>query len=360
MRSILLFLAFVACNNGSNSNAPAPANSPAPVSGAKAPTVAAAPGVVASWDGGSVSYDEFEKGMVTKIAKMEADYLTSRYEAESDALNDKINEAILDAEAKKLGLADKDALMKQEVEDKVTDPTEAEISDAYAQISRRPGTPPLEQIHDRVAQMVKQKKQSERGQAYMDELRTKYHVNMALPYPDLPRIPVSVDDDPSQGNAQGKVTIVQFAEYQCPYCGKAQETMDQVMKTYEGQIHFVFRDFPLSFHDRAIPAAIAANCAAKQGEDKYWKVHSSFMANQRALQDADLEKAASDAGVDMAAWNECRKDPAVVDEIHKDMKDGEEAGVTGTPAFFINGVFLNGAQPFDKFKVVIDRELAKG
>jgi predicted DsbA family dithiol-disulfide isomerase len=85
-----------------------------------------------------------------------------------------------------------------------------------------------------------------------------------------------------------------------------------------------------------------------------------MMRNQRALQDADLERIATEAGVDLATWNECRKDPAMAEEVRKDMADGEEAGVTGTPAFFINGVFLSGAQPYEKFKAIIDRELSQG
>jgi len=352
----LLLTGLLACNSNASSPSADPVG-PAPEA-AKAPSVGNVPAVVASWDGGSVDYSSFSKEMELQIARMEADYLTQRYDAESQALDEKINEAILAAEAKKQGLADSQALLKKEVEGKTPDPTEAEIQDAYNQLSRRLGGKPLEEVRDKVVMAVKQKKQGERYQAYIQELRTAYHVNVALPYPNLPRIPVSVDDDPSIGPADAKITIVQFAEYQCPYCGRAQETMDEVMKTYEGKIHFVFRDFPLSFHDRAIPAAIAANCADKQG--KYWEVHSSFMANQRALQEADLSKAAADAGLDMSKWNECRKDPAIEAEIRKDMEDGNAAGVSGTPAFFINGIFLNGAQPFDKFKVIIDRELAKG
>jgi protein-disulfide isomerase len=135
--------------------------------------------------------------------------------------------------------------------------------------------------------------------------------------------------------------------------------MDQVMKAYPGKVRMVFRDFPLGFHDRAIPAAVAANCAYKQSAETYWKVHDTLMTNQRALQEPDLEKAARDAGVDMAAWKKCRTDVAMEEEVRKDLAAGEAAGVTGTPAFFINGVFLNGAQPFERFKAVIDRELAK-
>jgi protein-disulfide isomerase len=358
MRPWFLLLALTACNQPVSSTNATASSTKGEIPGGKAPSPGNVPAVVASWDGGSIAYSDFSKEMAPKLARLEADYLTQRYEAESGALDEKINEALLDAEVKKLGLADKEALLKQEVEGKVAEPTEAEILEAYNQLSRRLGGKPLEEVRDKIVQMVKQKNAGERYQAYIEELRSKYHVDVALPYPDLPRIPVSVDDDPSIGPKNAQITIVQFAEFQCPYCGKARDAIDQVMKDYEGKVQFVFRDFPLSFHDRAIPAAIAANCAGKQ--DKYWPVHDAMMRNQRALQDADLERIATEAGVDLATWNECRKDPAMAEEVRKDMADGEEAGVTGTPAFFINGVFLSGAQPYEKFKAIIDRELSQG
>jgi protein-disulfide isomerase len=196
--------------------------------------------------------------------------------------------------------------------------------------------------------------------AFLSELRASYKANVTIPYPDLQRVDVAVEaDDPSVGPADAAITIVQFAEYQCPYCGKAREAIDQVMKDYDGKVRFVFRDFPLGFHDRAIPAAVAANCAFKQDPAKYWKVHDTLMANQRALAEADLESAAVAAGVDLAKWKSCRTEVAMEEEVRKDMADGEAVGVSGTPAFFINGLFLNGAQPYEKFKTIIDRELAK-
>jgi protein-disulfide isomerase len=365
MRAILLTLALMGCNQ---TNAPAsPSSVPAgsapsavqtPAASPTSPASAAHPAIAATWEGGSLPYDDLSKDLAAQVARMEAEYMTNRYETELDAANSKINDAILDLEAKKLNLADKDALMRQEVESKVEAPTEAEIQDAYNQLARRLGGKPLEEVRDRVVQMVVQKKQGERAQAYVDELRQRYKVVVNIPYPELPRIPVSVDDDPSEGPASAKVTIVQFAEFQCPYCGKARESIQEVMKNYDGQVRFVFRDFPLSFHDRAIPAAVAANCAAKQ--EKYWPMHDKIMANQRALTDEDLTRVATEVGLDLNAWNECRKDPTMEAEIRKDMQDGSAAGVTGTPAFFINGVFLSGAQPYDKFKTIIDRELGKG
>ena len=354
----LPFSLIMACDNGA---APAIA-SPAAASSGPAPQAVPAYNMgnpmAATWEGGAIPYEDLSKEMATQVARLQAEYLTQRYDAEMEAVENKVNTAILQAEAKSRGMADERALMKIEVEDKTADPTEAEIQEAYTQLARRLGGKPLEEVRDKVVSMVKQRNQGALAQSYIQELRIKYKVNVLIPYPDLPRVPIGADDDPFEGNAEAKVTIIQFAEYQCPYCGKARESVQRVMKEYEGQVRFVFRDFPLSFHDRAIPAAVAANCAEKQG--KYWPYHDILMANQRALEDADLERAATQVGLSLSDWNTCRQDPAMQAEIQKDMEEGSAAGVTGTPAFFINGLFLSGAQPYEKFKTIIDRELAAG
>jgi len=366
MLTSLLFATLLACNNGDASakGEAKPAAAPAPVAAASAAPMASSGGegdladstAVATWDGGSLTYAPVKAKINNQLIKMRADYLSGQYDAQSQEVDDQVNEAILNAEAKKRGLSDKAALLKAEVDDKVAAPTDAEIQDAYNQLARRLGGQPLEAVKDKVTQAVVQKKQAERYGNFIDELRKTYKVSVTIPFPDLPKFPVSVDADPSKGPKDAPITIIQFAEFQCPYCGKADATMKEVLKDYDGKIQFVFRDFPLGFHANAIPAAVAANCAAKQG--KYWEMHDSFMSNQQALTEADLERAAQEVGLNQSDWEACRKDPTVEEEIRKDMSDGSSFGVEGTPAFFINGVFLNGAQPYEKFKSIIDRELA--
>lgn len=352
---MIALLTILACTKDAPTST-ATASGPAP-SAAAAPTYGpGAEEVVAYWNGGDIKYGTVKDGLKQKIAKMEADYLTGRYEAESQEVDDKVNAAILEAEAKASGAGGTDALLKKEIEDKVAEPTDAEIQEAYQILQRKFRGKPLDEVKPDVIKAVRQKKQSEMFDAYITGLRTKYGVVVQLPYPDLPRMPVSADDDPFKGPETAQVTIVQFADYQCPYCGKAQESVDKVMANYDGKVKFVFRDFPLSFHENASPAAAAANCAEKQG--KFWELHDAIMKDQKAISEADLQKLAAENSLDITKWDECRKDPAVLAEINKDEADGAEAGVTGTPAFFINGIFLNGAQPYDKFKAIVDRELA--
>ncbi len=360
---VLPFLALVACGGSSGSaTAGAPAVVPAaapPVAsqGATAPTAAGTS--IAAWEGGTLTYADIAGPIKGSLTKLEADYLTSRYETETQALDQVLNDKLLEAEAKKRKLASPMELLKAEVESKAGEPTDKEVQELYEANARRLGGQPLETVRDQVVGAVRQRKQQERYGAFVEELRASYKVNVTLPYPELPRFEVSVDDDPSMGPADAPVTIVQFAEFQCPYCGKARESLAEVEKAYPGKVRFVFRDFPLGFHDRAIPAAVAANCAGKQDPAKYWKIHDILMTNQRALQEPDLERAAQEAGVDMAKWKSCRTEVAMEEEVRKDMAEGEALGVSGTPAFFVNGIFLNGAVPFERFKAIIDRELAK-
>ncbi len=354
---MLSLLATLACASAPTEPAPLVAPGPPPAA-LIAPAYADEPTAVAAfWDGGSVTYGEVTAPMKHQLDQMLAQYLMGRYDAEYQATQQAMDEKILEAEAKKRGLGAIEDLLKVEINDKVTKPTDAEVADAYAALQRKLRGQSMEEARTVLEQAVTQKKQGERYSLYIDELRKSYRATVQLQFPEVPRIEVSADDDPSVGPADAVVTIVQFAEFQCPYCGKARESTDKVMANYEGKVRFVFRDFPLEFHDKAIPAAIAANCAGKQ--DKYWPVHDAFMLDQQSLTEADIQRVVKAAKVDLPAWEECRKDPAMEAEIKKDAADGAAAGVTGTPAFFINGVFINGAQPYEKFKAIVDAEVAR-
>lgn len=321
-----------------------------------APAYADDPAAVAAyWEGGSLTYAEVTTPMKSQLDQMLAEYLMGRYDVEYQAAQQAMDEKILEAEAKKRGLGAIEDLLKVEINDKVGKPTDAEIAEAYEALKRKLRGQTMEEARSVLESAVTQKKQGERYAVYIEELRKTYKASVQLQFPDVPRIDVSADDDPFVGPADAPITIIQFAEFQCPYCGKARESVDKVMANYDGKVKFVFRDFPLDFHQNAIPAAVAANCAGQQ--DKYWPVHDAFMKNQSALAEGDLLRVARDAGLDMEKWETCRKDPTIEAEIRKDAEAGAKAGVTGTPAFFINGVFLNGAQPYEKFQAIVDAEL---
>ncbi len=181
----------------------------------------------------------------------------------------------------------------------------------------------------------------------------------------------AVDDDPVLGNSNAKVTIIEFSDYQCPFCRKFwTDTLPQIKKEYidTGKVKLVFRDFPLSFHPNAAPAAETANCAREKGGDEaYFIMHDKIFAEQNKLDGGTvkstvfdgwdnevLKKWAKDLGYDISS---CLDSGKYASEVQKDFDDGANSGVSGTPTFFVNGQLVGGAQPFSVFKQIIDREL---
>jgi protein-disulfide isomerase len=204
-------------------------------------------------------------------------------------------------------------------------------------------------------------------------------VAAATPTPPVVVANVSADDDPAWGPADAKVTVVEFSDFQCPYCGRfATQTYSQIKQEYEGKIRFVFRDFPLStIHPWAEKGAEAAGCANEQG--KFWEYHDAIFQNQTAItekyqtaaQSGDavaglaaavdaLKSTATDLGLDATAFAQCLDSGKNAQEIQKDYQDGISYGVQGTPAFYVNGLLVSGAQPFANFKTVIDAALQAG
>jgi len=168
---------------------------------------------------------------------------------------------------------------------------------------------------------------------------------------------VPIDGSPVKGNADALVTLVEFSDYQCPFCARADATVVQLQKDYGSKLRVVMKQNPLSFHPRAKPAALAAMAAGEQG--KYWEYHGKLFANAKALEDADLEKYAQELGLDMNRWKAALTKPEFSATIDRDQSLAGKLGANGTPAFFINGRFLSGAQPIDNFKSLIDEELEK-
>ena len=174
---------------------------------------------------------------------------------------------------------------------------------------------------------------------------------------------MNLKDEPFSGAKDAKVTIVEYSDFQCPFCKRGYDTVEQqVLKNYDGKVKFYFRHFPLSFHPWAEAAAVAAECAQMQKPDAYWKLYHAFFENQQAVNPQNVKEKAQeylkDSGIKMDQWNDCYDNKKSLDKVKAEQAEGAALGVTGTPAFFINGRLLVGAQPFEKFKDVIDDELA--
>jgi protein-disulfide isomerase len=176
------------------------------------------------------------------------------------------------------------------------------------------------------------------------------HVRFGPDIGDTKPISCKADDCP--------ITIVEYSEFQCPYCVKVLGDVKKTLTEYKGKIRWIVRDFPLSFHDRARPAAIAAKCAAEQG--KYWQMYTILFENQQNLGDADFKSHAGKIGLDKGKFETCLANPGPMEaKIDRNFQSGVQLGVSGTPAFFINGKKLSGAVPYSEFKRIIENDLAQ-
>lgn len=169
--------------------------------------------------------------------------------------------------------------------------------------------------------------------------------------------------EPMKGGANAKVTIVEYSDFQCPFCKRGYDTIEkQVLTTYGDKVKFYYKHYPLPFHPWAEPAAMAAECAQEQKADAYWKYYTQAYEHQADINPQNVKEKSveylKDTGIDMTKWGECFDTKKTLSKVKAEMAEGAGLGVTGTPAFFINGRMLVGAQPFEKFKDVIDDELA--
>jgi protein-disulfide isomerase len=183
------------------------------------------------------------------------------------------------------------------------------------------------------------------------ELRQRYNVAIAL---EAPKVNVSTDNDPVRGAKDAKVTIIEFSDFECPYCRRVQPALKRLLEEYDGRVRLVFRDFPLNIHKNAQKAAEAAQCAAEQ--DKFWPYHDKLF-EATALSPDDLKKYAGELELDTDKFNACLDAGQYAQEVADDMKDGQEAGVNSTPSFFINGQPLSGAVPYERFQEIVDAAL---
>ncbi len=315
----------------------------------------------------------------TPIAKIGTTILTeedlrkdmgmSLYEAENQLYQIKKNWVDQKAKVLLMTQAAKDAKLslqewtKKEIDEKVTPPTQQEIDQWAPRFGVQGSTKqPTEADYTAMKEKAKQYLQQQRRSAKETEVYQRLvaqsgAVELLFAKPDAPHIDVSYTaDDPVRGPKSAPITIIEFTDFQCPYCKRSQDTLKKVLEVYGDQVKIVEKQFPLSFHNRAKPAAEAVLCAKEQG--KFWEMHSKVFPSQ-SLEDADFTRFATEIGLNMKKFNKCYTEHRMAPRIDADMAEGQRVGVRGTPHFFINGRPINGAQPFEAFKAIIDEELSK-
>ncbi len=278
---------------------------------------------------------------------------SQEYSLKRQLVQEAVDKRLLEKEAaaRKVSV---DELTKAEVDAKATKSTPEEQKEFYGKNKARFGATAEAEVLKQIEKGLDQQKVRERRAEFLKELRAKAGVKVLL---EPPRLPIAVTaDDPARGPVAAPVTIIEFSDFQCPYCSRVTPALKKLQETYGDKVRVVFRDFPLlQIHPQAAKAAEAGTCAHDQG--KFWEMHDKLFADQSKLQVDDLKKHAAELGLDTAAFNECLDSGKHTAEWQQDASDAGSLGVDSTPYFFINGRMLKGAQPFEAFVQVIDEEL---
>ncbi len=307
--------------------------------------------VVAQVGGKPIAWDEMEKKASGRLATVRQD----EYEARLDALNELVYERLLADEAGRRKLST-EQLLSAEIDAKVAKVTPQEIEEVYeANKARVVGRPKADVLVDIERQMNRQRR-AEREDAFRSELEGKGEVKIQL---EAPRFTLAFGPStPTRGPETAPVTLVEFSDYQCPYCHQAQKAVDEVMKKYEGKVRFVHGEYPLPQHPRAFAASQASRCAGEQG--KFWEYHQNLLSQVGSYEEPELVERGKGLGLDPAKLGSCLASDRFEAEINDGRRIAVEAGVNSTPTFFINGKKFRGARRLEDFSEVIDAELARG
>jgi len=291
-----------------------------------------------------------EKDVDAKIKTQLANEESRIYDLKVSAIKSMADQYVVEQAAKKENLTPDAYLKKHLPERKVTETDAKLFYDQHKEIQAR--YPKYDQIKGRLVEALQAQNDEQNRQTLLDQLRKDHPVTVMLA---APRVAVKSAGHPEIGGKEAPVTIVEFSDFQCPYCGRAEPTLKQVREKYGDKVRLIYMDFPLGIHDHAIDAASAGRCAGEQ--DKFWQFHDAMFADQSKLKPDDLKADAKKLGLDTAKFNDCLDKGKYKSAIEGDMAQGRELGVDGTPAFFINGRPMTGAQPLEKFETTIDEEL---
>lgn len=335
--AIAALLASTACSPPTETTDPA-----ASPSGAAEPSA-----VAAEIDGMAITTNELDAWIKEDMFREQASNPTELYALRDAALPRLVAERRVSALAADAGVS-----VEQLLADKIAalgDVTDAETLEFYEENKERLGTAEYDTLQKQIRDFLG----SQREATARSDLETGGNLVVFLEPPRIDVAPIG----PSKGPADAPITIVEFSDFQCPYCRRVIPTLQEIVDKYQEQVRIVFRNFPLGNHSRAKPAAVAALCADRQ--DQFWAYHDRLFENSRALSDEDLTRYATELELDVPAFESCLADEAITTQVDTDFSDGRSAGVTGTPAFFVNGILLSGAKPTADFIRTIDAELAR-
>lgn len=280
-------------------------------------------------------------------------YCSTIAELRKNALRGKISEVLIERAAAEAEVSPEEWLKAQVQPREITD---AEVLAAY----ERYAGPAAPDLNDELRAGIRGQLRSEAVNARLTEVLGELHSASTVDI-DLPDVRPAAQDvalaphTATYGDVQSQVTVVEFADFECPACASAAMSMEAAKAKYGDRVLFAFRHFPLSFHKKAMPAAIYAQCAGRQG--KFWEFHDALFSAPRQLEDADLRERAVKLGFDVEKMKSCVIDPAIRSEVEADMALAKEIGVSGTPSFYINGRLHEGSFDIDSLSAAIEQEI---
>ena len=278
------------------------------------------------------------------------------YEGRRTALEEIVAESLIAAAAKGKGMSP-EAWVESEISKRARPVGEADVVAFFqANVTQMQGRS-LDDMAPAIRRFLTTQQETAARQALIDELRKAGPaVRMLF---DAPRHQVDLAaGDPSIGSTSAPVTLIEFSDFQCPFCLRVAPTLKQIQAKYGDRVRIVWKDFPLTqIHPQAFKASEAAHCAGEQG--KYWEYHDRLFANQQALQVPDLKRYATDMSLDAARFNACLDGSKYAERVRDGVAQGTRLGVNSTPTVYINGRLLSGAQPYEAFAALIDEELAR-
>ncbi|MEG3639433.1 thioredoxin domain-containing protein [Magnetococcus sp. PR-3] len=298
-----------------------------------------------------VTLEEVDKSIAGELYELEIKI----FEARAKALDGMMVEHLLASEAKKQGITI-DQLEKKEVNDKITPVSDAQISQFIKQNGARLPNGGVG-MESRVKEYMEEAQAKKFRAMLLQQLMADLAVTTNLPEPEEPRYTLTSEMKPALGPANAPVTIVEFSDFECPYCRKVQPALQKIKETYGDRVKLVFRHYPLSFHKKAPLASKASMCAGDQKQ--FWAYHDALFEEGVDLNRAGLDKVAMTLKMDMATFKACLDSDKYQAKLDADLAEGQALGVTGTPTFFVNGRKSSGALPYGSLKQMVDQELTQ-
>jgi protein-disulfide isomerase len=304
--------------------------------------------VLAVVDGKAISAADVRRKAADAFTQIDRDYQRRRQDLLERTLDQVIDDLLLNQEATARRVS-RDQLLATL---KVAPVTDADVNVFYEQNKARIEGP-KGAVAGQIRQFLEQRAHADARQKFLRELRAQHKVEIKL-RPD--RVAVAATG-PAKGPAGAPVTIVEFSDFQCPYCAQLAPIVNRVKQSYGDRVRLVFRQYPLGSHPDAAKAAEASLCAADQG--KFWEMHDALFADQHALGVDQLKARAKALGLNATSFNACLDSGARAAQVRTDASDGARAGITSTPTLFINGRLLSGAAPAERISALIDDELRR-